>query len=334
MVYRSCRIDSAIAPAAWPCKGNLAPSQDFGPPLPHFCRAYGLTLRSDIPLDGTLAAPAGAFDVDVVEGPVPARADPVEAETLRWTGNARELVLHIPRVGRFHVTDGRRITYAPVTPGAADPLGLYVLGSALGAVLHQRGQQLLHASCVELGGKAVAICGRRGAGKSTTAAMLCRQGARLLTDDVAVFARLDPPWIVPGYPQAKLTGEALARIDRDPAQLRPLHGERGKFAVPRAEIFVDQPLPLHAVMVIERSDRATPVMARMKPAPAIQALLRHTYRPHFVMPSQAQRDFAGWGKVVEQVPMFELRRPRQGDSTAFVVSAIQQAIATIAESQA
>jgi hypothetical protein len=49
----------------------------------------------------------------------------------------------------------------------------------------------LHASCVEIGGKTVAVAGNSGAGKSTTAYALSRRGSNFLVDDVSVLSKRD-----------------------------------------------------------------------------------------------------------------------------------------------
>jgi len=60
----------------------------------------------------------------------------------------------------------------------------FLLGPILGAVLRLRQRMCLHASVMEYDGKAFAMVGNKGAGKSTTAAALLQAGARLVSDDI------------------------------------------------------------------------------------------------------------------------------------------------------
>ena len=61
---------------------------------------------------------------------------------------------------------------------------LYLLGSAMGVLLHQRGLLPLHANAVEIDGKAFAFMGASGSGKSTLAAWFHDHGYRIIADDV------------------------------------------------------------------------------------------------------------------------------------------------------
>ena len=291
------------------------------------CRAYGLTLRSDMPLQGPQPVEADAADVIIAEGGVPEELDHIETATQHWSANAMELLLHVPRVGRFYAANGNTIRYQPLLGVDAATTSGFILGSSLGALLHQRRQLVLHAAVIEREGKAFAICGKSGAGKSTTAGWLLEAGARLLSDDLCVLADQPAPLVLPGYPQAKLTRSALAELGHDPAGLRMLPDEREKFAVPRTDNFLDQPLPLAGVFVLERVVFDESTISLLRPPQAIVALVKHTYRRHYVVASRATQHYAALDRLVAQVPVWNVRRPAEGHSTQFVVSAISDAIA-------
>ena len=78
-----------------------------------------------------------------------------------------------PGVGACEVRDGREIAVDPAPGVDADLLSTYLLGPALGVLLHQRGGLVLHASAVTVGGGCVAFLADAGWGKSTLAATLC-----------------------------------------------------------------------------------------------------------------------------------------------------------------
>lgn len=293
--------------------------------------AFGLTLGADRRLHPLrLAAPGAMADVDIAAGSVPDRLDHRDTETCHWSANEREHLLAVPGVGRFLITDGRRIFYAADAGADERLVDAYLLGSCLGAVLHQRGRAVLHGAAVTSNERAFAICGKSGAGKSTTAAHLLAHGPQLLSDDLTVLADSAEPVVLPGYPQSKLTREALARLGGDCAGFPPAPGDRGKVAVPREVAFCDSPRPLSGVFVIERMDAAEPRIVRLTPAQALAPLLRHTYRRHYVVASRAERHLSQWAHVARKVPVFLIVRPRDTDSTGFVVSAIRERIAQLA----
>jgi hypothetical protein len=87
-------------------------------------------------------------------------------------------------VGRFLIKGGHEITFDLDAGADERDAVVYVLGSAFGILLHQRGHLVLHASAIAVGSGAVIFCGPSGAGKSTLAAALLRQGYPFIADDV------------------------------------------------------------------------------------------------------------------------------------------------------
>jgi hypothetical protein len=100
------------------------------------------------------------------------------------------LVAEWPGLGRLTCArDGTRGRF--VAERGADAAGVAKLrAGAVQAILGDvRGDLGVHGAAVEVGGRAVLILGKSGAGKSTTAGELCvRHGARLLADDIALLA--------------------------------------------------------------------------------------------------------------------------------------------------
>src|SRR5205814_10285764 len=84
----------------------------------------------------------------------------------------------------IHIDGGAGEFRIETVPGADRGLLSVLLGSAiLSLVVSAQTGPVLHASAVEANGRAVALLAPSGGGKSTVAALLCRAGARLVTDD-------------------------------------------------------------------------------------------------------------------------------------------------------
>lgn len=103
-------------------------------------------------------------------------------------------------------------------PDAAPlPLRLGLLAGEMGMnlqmALGQRRYLLLHAACVERGGRAVLMTGVSGAGKSTLAALLMARGWRLMGDE---FALVDPATgLIHGFPRLiSLKNESIDVVRR------------------------------------------------------------------------------------------------------------------------
>lgn len=77
----------------------------------------------------------------------------------------------------------RRITIHPATGADRVDDAIIAGGKLLAHAIAAEGGLVVHAAAVEIGGRAIAIVGATGAGKSTLAALLCANGARLIADD-------------------------------------------------------------------------------------------------------------------------------------------------------
>ncbi|HAP99851.1 MAG TPA: serine kinase [Rhodospirillum rubrum] len=117
----------------------------------------------------------------------------------------------VASVGSYRISRGRVITIDPQAGVVASAVRQYLLGTAFGVLCHQRGLLPLHASCVAINGRAVAIAGASGAGKSSLAAALVRLGYPLLGDDVCVIdaSEINAPHVLPAIPRLKLWRDVL-----------------------------------------------------------------------------------------------------------------------------
>ena len=243
---------------------------------------YGFTLRSELTLPA--AAPAGEASGDVVEvrfGPVPGRPG-----GHLWTeegGGA--LVFEAPQVARYRIAGGREILIDPA-PGASDRnLRVFLLGSAMGALLHQRGVLPLHANAIEIDGRAVAFAGKSGAGKSTLAAWFADRGHRMLCDDVCAIAPdgKSGALVLPGVPRLRLWEDALVHSGREAERFERSFDGQDKYDVPAGRAAASAPLPLAACYVLSVAEAGSPgAIDRLAGAEAVEALVANSYRGRFV----------------------------------------------------
>jgi hypothetical protein len=188
--------------------------------------------------------------------------------------------LMVPGVARYRVCDGRAVLVEP-DPNA-DPalVRLFILGSVMAIVCHQRGLIPLHASAIEYAGEAIAFVGHPGDGKSTLAAHCLAHGpVRLIADDlVAVFFdQSGRPWVNPGMPSVKLWRDTLEALGRSSEGLQRDWFRADKFHLPICVQRSERPLPLSRIYVLAEDDDAGP--GRIEPikgAAAAAALIVHT----------------------------------------------------------
>src|SRR5690606_32692934 len=159
----------------------------------------------------------------------------------------------------------------------------WLLGSTFALLLLQRRALPLHASAVELRGRAVLLCGPSGAGKSTLAAFFGASGSRVISDDVSPIEISDDGLrIRPGIARVKLAREAAFALAEDPSRLRAADGPRAKLEWP-IERPVDVPLPLAAIVHLRpESASRMPELVRVEGPVSLALLARSTYRRRFL----------------------------------------------------
>jgi hypothetical protein len=245
---------------------------------------YGLRVRSELPLRGwPTLDPAEPPDVVIARATLsePALAGP--AFTTRSAIEQGELRLGISGIGRFRAAGGTRIEVDPDPAAKPHDIQRYLTGVVLGTVLQQRGTAPLHASCVALGGQAIAFAGPSGAGKSTVLAALLHRGAGFVSDDICVLAALPDGrfGVRPSAMLTKLDVDALAALERPELAREPAGGTRGKFLVPVGPLqAAARPLPLRRVYLL-RDGEGAPRTQRLSGLDAVTALLGETYYLEF-----------------------------------------------------
>jgi hypothetical protein len=143
---------------------------------------FGLRVRSELALPELVPA-TGDEPADVLIRFGQAGAGEAEA----GLHNADDDLLYVaPDVGAYRIAGGKEIIVEPIPGTPERNIRLYLLGSAFGALLPQRGLLPLHANALEVDGRAVAVKGPAGEGKATVADWFDDDGHRNVADDVYV----------------------------------------------------------------------------------------------------------------------------------------------------
>lgn len=274
---------------------------------------FGLEVRSEIELPGLYELSrqsSAAPDVLIRLGPTPRRSG---ARRPGFFVGADAALLDIADVGRFCIVGGREITVEPDPAVSERDLRLFLLGSAFGALLHQRGVMPLHANAIEIGGKAVAFAGGSGAGKSTLAAWFLDHGSRMISDDVCAINVHSPagPLVLGGLPRLRLCSDALVASGRDLGDFDRTFDGVNKYEVPAPPSPAPAPIALGAIYLLAREEtqHSRPRLTRLAGVEALDVLIANTYRGGFI------RDLGGTSQhladcleIAKAVPIYRASR--------------------------
>lgn len=280
--------------------------------MPHRYRLFGLTFHSVLECPELVPTEADApVDVGIGLARLAPALEQAHFSSERFQSAPGVYQFQIGGVARYRVERGRQVLIDP-EPGA-DPgdIRLWLLGTALGALLHQRGLLPLHASALAVDEVAHAFCGDTGAGKSTLAAALRRRGLSVLTDDVGLVAP-GPDGILfhPGFPRIKLWRDALDHLGLDHRPLIRDLTRAEKYHLRLAEDFQAQPLPLRHLYMLERTDAGPVRIEAVRGIEAIRLVQAHIYRPVLAQRlGQTAVHLRLCGRIANGARLFRFSRP-------------------------
>jgi hypothetical protein len=236
-----------------------------------------------------------------------------------------------PRHGCYLVTpDGRRVIAAPPA-GPAWRWERLVLAQVLPLAAVLRGMDVLHASAVALGGRAVAFMGRSAAGKTTLAGRIVAHGARLVTDDVLAVDHS-------GTAVRAHRGGAVARIA--PGELRTMtpderrvlgavHRGGEKWQVMPALAPANLPLGLTYHLVRPAAVEGTEIVAIHPYDPAL--LLGNAFLPYLTDPGRLRRQLEVCAAIADTTPLYQVRVGPRTASADVAEAVLRHARAALGE---
>jgi hypothetical protein len=311
--------------------------------VPDVYRLHGWHVRSpEITLPAPVVA-AETVDLDVTHLAEPGNPRNLQdpADALLYMVHGGEPVwgmwprrdgweLIAPRVGRFLIDRHRqRVVCESFVGKDRALLPLLTAGGALSVLLTLRGRWVMHASAVAVDGRAIAIGGGSGRGKSTLATLMVASGAEYLADDL-LCVRADDCAVHPGADTVRL------RVDRDTAESLSGGAPVSPSADGRMEIRFPvpaDPRPLAAVVLPMLAPAVTTVeLTPLAGSDAVRAV--HTasrlwgWRDEDVL----RHEFDRVASIAASVPVFvaaiPIRRPLDAGLGGEVLDAVKRAAIT------
>src|SRR5262249_31080406 len=153
--------------------------------------------------------------------------------------------------------------------------------------------------------------GLPGAGKSTTAAALARQGHPVLSDDIVALSEQEGAFLAqPGYPRLRLWPESVQALSNAASAFPPLRppekGTRLHLDLTRDGYQSEsEPLPLAAVYLLDerRDDPSAPRVDALTSREGLMALVGNTYASSLLDRELRAREFALLSRLIARVPL-------------------------------
>ena len=253
--------------------------------------AYDLIVSSDLecpelPLVADAAAHQLQSDVDVHIrlGPVPEKLNNPTSNGVVYQAGTDQFLLSISNIARYLVQNGNEIIIEPASNATLNDVRVFMLGSAFGALLHQRQMLVIHAGAVYTDTGAVLFSGPSDIGKSTLLGELLRRGYPMLVDDVcAVVLDADSqPRVLPGYPRTRLWADSARKLCVCTENLVKTRPQLEKYERQLPDQFWSEPAPLRHIYTLSSDNNQN---LSVTPLPAIDtfsAVLHNTYRRVFL----------------------------------------------------
>ena len=275
--------------------------------------AYGMTLCSQLELPDLTAIPELSHkpDVSIILDIVPKHlSGGKQISPFVWIGE-NDFLLEVPNIGRFRVMGANKIIVDPSPDTDEASIRVFLLGSALGALLIQRNLLVLHGNAVEIGNRCLVCVGSSGIGKSTLTAAFMQRGYHVLADDVVPVD--EAGFAIPGFPRIKLWQDVAEKLQIDTADLTRIRPKLAKYNLPLGSTFCDEPRPISLICVLSEYEGDDIVLTPVTGMEKFSLLKANTYRQRFMSGMSLQPiHLRQCGALASKVRIARVQRPRAG----------------------
>jgi len=226
------------------------------------------------------------------------------------------------RAGRFLVEDGKRVTLDRNSSAEDKRLLFHFLHAVTAALFRQRGFLVLHASAANTPAGAIALCGKSGAGKSTTLAAMIQNGCTMVSDDLTILRRTASGCVevVPGTAMMHLWDDAAHGVGLDVSGISRHPMRRGKAALEVTGTPCLVPTPLHKIFILEPCTGKNVRLSQLRGAETFDALLDCVYGPLFA--EEHTGLFTTLSSAAAQIGIYRIKRPEDRWTVNEVVEVI------------
>lgn len=295
-------------------------------------KAYNLSFASCIALPQLQVSQDKQTDVTISWGKIDWHPPQEVERNVCWHVDGDDVYFYWQFSGKYLLRGGKEIIIEPLPEVTREHIiGLPILGPVMAMILHQRNYLILHASGIKIGDHACVFLGCKRQGKSTMAATLYGRGNKMMADDIAAVT-LDTQGnfiLLPGFPQIKLWPDSvIAALGNDnPENLPEVYPNAVKRACPTFDNFFSESLPLKRIYILGSAEQ--PEIKSCSVQEAVKHLVGNSYIPialgnKFVQSGNAAQHFYDCTKIVNQIDVCSLNRPRSLDLLPEVAQLVEQ----------
>lgn len=291
-------------------------------------KAYNLLFSSELKFP-ELAEASGEPDVLVTLGTVPKTlAHPIGIGA-HFQATPQEFLLRLDKVAGFLVTGGNRIIVELWCEVNDPDVRLFLLGTAFGALLHQRGALILHGFSTAIHEQGVLFTGPPEIGKSDLAKAFCRKGYPILTEEVSMIHIGDggTPCITQGFPNLRIGQDIESTPGFNVQTISHIIKNQEKKRICAEAQFKNPEVRLDRVYVLGTHENQTIEIRPIRNLNKLGTLMNNTYR-YRLLKGQGIRPqhFKQCVLVANQVSFFNILRPMGTFSTDRLIAAVEEQI--------
>jgi hypothetical protein len=295
----------------------------------YYYKSYGVNIKSDFEIPDLIEDKSESPDVIFKSGSLSIGLKSEERGAFFFDPDNSEFIFRISKIATYSIKQGKTIIVDPDPGSAIEDVNIYLLGTAFGVLLHQRGILPIHGSAVLNGNEAVIFAGDTAAGKSTLVAGCAVRGYGVVSDDISALSLNNTSKITisPGIPHIKLCEDALKFFDlKKQIHSTSLNQEKYKVNILKAG-FIFEPSVLNKIIIIEPSERSDFLTTEIYGTEKFQKLMKHTYRPWAVHKlGLTSNHIKLVAKIASNIRVFCVKRPVRQSSIDLFIDYIEETL--------
>lgn len=277
-----------------------------------FYHAFQLRIHSHFSLPGFKKLKnSQEADVEIVKTSVIPAIEPKITTAICFHINEEEILISLPKIARILLSRGEKVSVFVLDKTKQCAISLFLINQVLPLLTMQRGNPVLHAGLVEVNGKAIAIAGHSGSGKSVLCAQLDQKSYPVLADECCVLSMTPDKGIIAfgASDYLQLWENSFNKPELDQRKGTPVRKGLNKFfyhtVTPKPHS-----LPLHAVIILTRHSNSMTKIRRLTKKAALIELLQHSLHTAPLKGTELSKQaFTACSNIAQNIPVFELQQP-------------------------